>query len=164
VGRDRPDQDHRPHPNHQRHQPADLTNQIVTAHWIEDDLDILAAGVDESGRPLPAKGYVALRRLGWTQSAAAPEGVYVSDRIRRVAEEAAARMLRLALHRRAIVQGILATWPDTPAKRSDAEWEALRATLPVGTASAEIRNRTRQIRAWSKTNSGRLPLALLRFS
>jgi len=69
--------------------------------------------------------------------------------------------LRLALHRRAILQVILATWPDNPAKRNDDEWAALRAALPAGTASAEIRNRTRQIRAWSRTHNGRLPLGLM---
>jgi len=67
-----------------------LTTQIVNSHWTEADLDALAAGIDQRRRPLPAKGYVALRRLGWTQSAAAPDGVYVSDRVRRIAEETAA--------------------------------------------------------------------------
>jgi hypothetical protein len=137
-----------------------LTEQILAARWTEKDLDTLAAGVDEAGRPLPAKGWMALRRLRWTAAAAVPNGVHVSDRVRRAAEEAAARALRLALHRRAIVDAILATWPDDPYKRSDADWAALRSALPAGTSTAEVRNRTRQLRAWARRHDGKLPAGI----
>jgi hypothetical protein len=40
--------------------------------------------------------------------------VVVSDRVRRIAEEEAARALRLAVHRRAVVAALLATWPADP--------------------------------------------------
>ena len=73
--------------------------------------------------------------------------MYVPERVRRIAEEEAARALRLALHRRAILAAVCATWPVDPSRRSEAEWRALRAALPAGTSAAEIRNRTRQVRA-----------------
>jgi Putative transposase DNA-binding domain len=139
-----------------------LAGSIVTAHWTDGDLDALAAGVDAAGRHLPSKGWMALRRLGWTASVA--EGGSVSDRVCRTAEEPAARTLRLALHRRVIGKAILAAWPKDPGKRTDAAWATMRALLPVGTTNTEvrsrtrqIRSRTRQIRAWAAGHDGRLP-------
>ncbi|WP_371582066.1 hypothetical protein [Streptomyces sp. NBC_01314] len=88
---------------------ADLTRQLVAARWDEDSLDVLAAGVDGQGEALPSKGWMALRRLGWARAAAPAAGVYVSDRVRRAAQEYAVRMLRLAVYRRALVAAVLAT-------------------------------------------------------
>jgi hypothetical protein len=96
-----------------------------------------------------------MRRLGW--AAVAPPNVHVSDRVRRLAEEAAARALRLAAHRGVVVHAILATWPADPWRRTDAEWAALRQRLPQGVRSAEIRNRTRQLCAFKTDHDGRLP-------
>jgi hypothetical protein len=135
-----------------------LAEGVVAACWSEADLDLLAGGVDQAGRRLPAKGWMALRRLGWT--ATAPAGVYVSDRVRRAAEEAAARALRLALRRRAIIMAVVASWPSDPYRRTETEWAALRTRLPTGTTRVEIRNRTRQLRAWAGEHAGRLPLGL----
>ncbi|RZU75528.1 putative transposase-like DNA-binding protein [Micromonospora kangleipakensis] len=100
---------------------------------------------------------MALRRLGWGAVAAA--GVVVSDRVRRIAEEEAARALRLGCHRRAVVAALLATWPADPVARTGEEWSALRAALPEGTDNATIRNRTRQITAYVGVH-GRLPAGL----
>ncbi|WP_405884750.1 transposase [Streptomyces sp. NBC_01384] len=125
-----------------------LAGALVAARWDEDSLDVLAAGVDERGEALPSKGWMALRRLDWPQTVTPPAGVYVSDRVRRGVEEYAARTLRLALHRRSIVAAVLATWPDDPRRRTEAEWTALRALLPAHVSGAEIRNRTRQIRTY----------------
>ncbi|MEU5027938.1 zinc ribbon domain-containing protein, partial [Streptomyces milbemycinicus] len=149
----------------------DLTARLVVARWDETSLDVLAAGVDERGEALPSKGWMALRRLGWNipapasasvecVGAAGTVGVYVSDRVRRAGEEQAARTLRLALHRRAIVQALLATWPADLSRRTGAEWAALRAVLPAGVGGAEIRNRTRQIRDFAQAHGGRLPSGL----
>ncbi|MEH0423520.1 hypothetical protein [Streptomyces sp. B21-083] len=102
-----------------------LTGALVASRWDEESLDVLAAGVDERGEKLPSKGWMALRRLNWSQTVAAPAGVHVSDRVRRGAEEYAARLLRLALHRRGTVAAVLATWPADPRRRADAEWTAL---------------------------------------
>ncbi|MDP4503327.1 zinc ribbon domain-containing protein [Nonomuraea turcica] len=144
-----------------------LTAGIVADRWNARDLDLLAAGVGPDGRVLPAKGWMAVRRLGWGCAApvtggevtggevtggevtgtVAGGGVYVSDRVRRCAEEQAARMLRAVLHRRGIVAAILATWPENPRRRSEVEWKALRAALPDGVTPAELRNRTRQVSA-----------------
>ncbi|WP_371582285.1 hypothetical protein [Streptomyces sp. NBC_01314] len=134
---------------------GDLTRQLVAARWDVDCLDVLAAGVDGQGERLPSKGWMALRRLGWAQSAAAAGGVYVSDRVRRAAQEYAARMLRLALHRRTLIAAILAAWPADPRRRTAAEWTALRAALPAGVGNAEIRNRTRQVSGYVREH-GRL--------
>ncbi|WP_327584251.1 transposase [Nonomuraea sp. NBC_00507] len=123
----------------------DLTADLVAERWTADDLDTLASGVGLDGRALPAKGWMAVRRLGWGLPPA--PGVHVCDRVLRCAQEQAARTLRLALHRRTLVTAITTTWPADARKRTAAEWEALRKMLPDGVSAAEIRNRTRQIRA-----------------
>ena len=137
----------------------ELTGALVAARWDEESLDVLAAGMDERGQALPSKGWMALRRLDWPQDVASLAGVYVSDRVRRGAQEYAARTLRLALHRRAIVGAVLATWPAGLGRRTEAEWTALRAVLPAGVSGAEIRNRTRRIRAYAAEH-GQLPAGL----
>ncbi|MEV0354365.1 transposase [Nonomuraea sp. NPDC050680] len=124
----------------------DLTACIVAARWSVADLDALASGRGLDGRVLPSKGWMAVRRLGWGVSPAA--GVHVCDRVLRCAQEQAARALRLALHRRVVVAAIVATWPRDQGARTGAEWAALRAVLPSGVSAAEIRNRTRQVRAY----------------
>lgn len=86
-----------------------MSAAVVAARWNDGDLGRVGSGVGLDGRALPSKGWMALRRLGW--GAGMPEGVYVSDRVRRVAEEAAARVLRLAVHRQQILEAILAAWP-----------------------------------------------------
>jgi hypothetical protein len=136
----------------------ELTAALTAAHWNDADLATVQAGVGPDGRALPSKGWMAIRRLGWSTDAL--EGIYVSDRVRRVAEEAAIRSLRLAVHRQGIVQAILATWPVDPWRRTNAEYAALRGRLPAGVAGAEIRNRTRQVRAWKADHDGRLPHCL----
>jgi hypothetical protein len=137
----------------------DLTGSLVASRWDEDFLDVLAAGLDARGEDLPSKGWMAWRRLEWTGGVTAPAGVYVSDRVRRGAQEYAARTLRLALHRRTIVAAILGTWPTDPRRRTETEWTALRAALPAPVSGAEIRNRTRQIRAFVAEH-GQLPAGL----
>ncbi|MCY0953628.1 hypothetical protein OTB16_30025 [Streptomyces sp. H27-S2] len=137
----------------------ELTGVLVAARWDEDSLDVLSAGLDERGEGLPSKGWMAMRRLNWPQTLTPPAGVYVPDRVRRGAEEYAARTLRLALHRRSIVAAVLAAWPADPSRRTDAEWTALRALLPAQVSGAEIRNRTRQIRRFM-AGHGRLPAGL----
>ncbi|MEQ4724576.1 zinc ribbon domain-containing protein [Nonomuraea sp. B19D2] len=124
----------------------DLTADLVVARWNAVDLDVLACGVGPDGRALPAKGWMAVRRLGWGTTPA--PGVHVCDRVMRCAHEQAARSLRLALHRRAQVEAIVATWPQNPRARTEAEWQALRAVLPDGVTAAQVRNRTRQIAAY----------------
>ncbi|MFF4838420.1 hypothetical protein [Streptomyces sp. NPDC001315] len=83
----------------------------------------------------------------------------MSDRVRRGAEEDAARTLRLALHRRTIVSAVVTTWPADPRRRTEAEWAVLRGLLPAGVSGAEIRNRTRQIRQFVAEH-GKLPAGL----
>jgi hypothetical protein len=135
----------------------ELATAVVVAHWNDGDLATVGSGVGPDGRALPAKGWMALRRLGW--AAVAPGGVYVPDRVRRVAEEAAARVLRSAVHRRAVVHAILATWPADSRGRNDADRAALCQQVPQGVSNAELRNRTRQLRAFN-TDHGGLPACL----
>ncbi|MEV6866893.1 hypothetical protein AB0M44_38615 [Streptosporangium subroseum] len=122
-----------------------MAAQVITERWTSTALTDLASGKSGDGRVLPAKGWMAVRRLGW--GCTAPLGVYMPERVRRIAEEEAARALRLALHRRAVVAAVCATWPVDPGRRSEAEWRAVRAALPAGTGVAGIRDRTRQVRA-----------------
>jgi hypothetical protein len=133
----------------------ELATAVVAARWNDGDLATLSLGAGPDRRTLPAKGWMALRRLGW--AAAAPARVHVSDRVRRVAEEVAARALRSAVHRGALLHAILESWPADPWRRSDSEWAALRKRLPHGVSTAEIRNRTRQINAFRIDHQGCLP-------
>ncbi|WP_344316645.1 hypothetical protein, partial [Actinoplanes couchii] len=43
-----------------------LAGGLLATAWTERHLDQLASGVDAEGRRLPSKGWMALRRLGWT--------------------------------------------------------------------------------------------------
>jgi Putative transposase DNA-binding domain len=135
-----------------------MSTSVVAAHWNDGDLGRLGDGVGPDGRTLPSKGWMALRRLGW--GADMPDGVYVTDRVRRAAEEAAARALRLAVHHHEILKAILAAWPADPRRPTDAERAALRQRLPQGSSNAEVRNRTRQVLAWQAHHAGRLPAYL----
>ncbi|GGP10060.1 hypothetical protein GCM10012278_48200 [Nonomuraea glycinis] len=135
-----------------------LASAVIAERWTEEALDELAGGVGPDGRDLPAKGYKALRRLGW--GSRSEPGVYVSDRVRCCADEEAARALRLALHRRTIIEAILKTWPENSRKRTDAEWAALREALPAGVPVAEIRHRTRQVQAIID-GGGAFPLGII---
>lgn len=135
---------------------ARLGEPLLSAHWNEADLTTLAAGVDAGGMTLAARGYVALRQLGWITEA--EKGLVANDRLRRCIEENVARSLRQACHRRRIVGALLQTWPEQPFLRSDGEWEALRQRLPH-VSRAEIRNRTRQIAAFAEEH-GHLPSGL----
>ncbi|WP_203810459.1 hypothetical protein, partial [Actinoplanes couchii] len=131
-----------------------LASGLLTSVWTEQHLDQLASGVDAEGRRLPPKGWMALRRLGWTPLA--PAGLRVPDRVRRAAGEETARALRLALHRRAVTAAIVAAWPADPRRRTADEWALLRRHLPAGTDNATVRNRTRQIASFVARH-GRLP-------
>ena len=91
-----------------------MATQVLTERWTGSALTDLASGKSGDGRALPAKGWMAVRRLGW--GCTAPAGVYVPERVRRIAEEQAARALRLALHRRAVLAAVCATWPVDPAQ------------------------------------------------
>jgi hypothetical protein len=136
---------------------ARLGEALLASHWNQADLTLLAAGVDGAGRTLAARGYVALRQLGWISERG--QDLVVNDRLRRCIEENVARSLRQACHRQRIVDGLLQTWPEHPFARNDAEWEALRRRLPDA-SRAEIRNRTRQIAAFAREH-GHLPQGLV---
>jgi hypothetical protein len=124
----------------------DMTCRMVAEHWSPTSLDTLATGVGPDGRELPSQGYVALQRLGWTSSP--PADVHVSSRVRRIAEEHAARLLRAGVHRDRLVRGITSALPENLRKPTPPEWDALRAALPDGTTTAIIRNRIRQAGAF----------------
>ncbi|WP_369247773.1 zinc ribbon domain-containing protein [Streptomyces sp. R41] len=121
---------------------------VIAGHWSRPEIEQLASGRAPSGEKLPPNAWMALRTLGWT--AAVPEGRYVPDRVRRIAEEQAGRVLRSAHWRSRIVDAVLATWPadnPDPLRRTDAEWQALRETCPDGAAVpvSVLRGRTRQV-------------------
>ncbi|MFF0081371.1 transposase [Streptomyces canus] len=134
-----------------------LASGVVREHWSGADLARLASGIDRSGTRLPSQGWMALRRLGWAVTI--PQGVYVPDRVVRIAQEQAGRVLRSAWWRAEITTALLATWPAEPARRTEAEWEALRAALPESgvVASGVLLARTRQIAAF-QARHGRLPV------
>ncbi|GAQ57809.1 hypothetical protein a10_07683 [Streptomyces acidiscabies] len=129
---------------------------LLAEHWNAADVEALASGVDAGGRGLPSNAWMALRRLGWSASVAG--GVRVNDRIVRMVQEQAGRVLRSAAWRAALTAGVLAAWPADPARRTAAEWDAVRDAVPGGRSlpSGVIASRTRQIQAFAREN-GRLP-------
>ncbi|WP_240778135.1 transposase [Nonomuraea basaltis] len=133
-----------------------ITAGLLAEHWSMADVALLASGVDAGGRRLPSNAWMALRRLGWTVTA--PEGVTVNDRIVRMAQEQAGRLLRSAHWRAGLTAGVVATWPADPCKRTAQEWDAVRAAVPGGAdlPAGIIKARTRQIAAFLRS-SGRLP-------
>ncbi|WP_425824717.1 zinc ribbon domain-containing protein [Streptomyces fractus] len=139
---------------------GDLADALVREHWNEADLAQLASGIDRLGVMLPSQAWMALRRLGWAP--VVPEGVYVSDRVVRMVQEQAGRVLRSAWWRAQVTAAVLATWPADPERRTTQEWEALRAVLPDDggmVASGVVKARTRQIAA-HRARHGVLPTGL----
>ncbi|MFE9204476.1 zinc ribbon domain-containing protein [Micromonospora sp. NPDC007230] len=140
---------------------ADLVAGMVAAligeHWNSVDVEVLAGGVDAGGRRLPSNVWMALRRLGWT--VAPPVGVRVNDRVVRMVQEQAGRALRSAAWRADVTAGVLSTWPADPRKRTPAEWDQVRASIPGGEylPSSVIKGRTRQAATFVKA-TGRLPV------
>ncbi|MEU5726654.1 hypothetical protein [Micromonospora sp. NPDC047738] len=140
---------------------ADLVAGMVAAligeHWNSVDVQVLASGVDAGGRRLPSHAWTALRRLGWT--VAPPGGVTVNDRVVRMAQEQAGRALRSVKWRAEVTGGVLATWPADPRKRTPAEWDQVRASIPGGQhlPSNVIKGRTRQAATFAEAN-GQLPV------
>ncbi|MEU9452549.1 hypothetical protein [Streptomyces sp. NPDC048277] len=139
---------------------ADLVSgmaaDLLGAHWNTADVDLLASGVDGAGRRLPSNAWMALRRLGWSTTPA--EGVRVNDRIVRMAQEQAGRLLRSVKWRADLTAGVIGSWPAEPLRRTLDEWAAVRAAVRDGRdlPSSAIRSRTRQIAAFARRH-GRLP-------
>ncbi|SCF27795.1 hypothetical protein GA0074695_5086 [Micromonospora viridifaciens] len=136
---------------------AGMVGALIGGHWNRVDVEVLASGVDAAGRRLPSNAWMALRRLGWT--AAAPVGVKVNDRIVRMAQEQAGRVLRSSKWRVDVTGGVLSTWPSDPRRRTPVEWEQVRQAIPGGEGlpSSVIKSRTRQAVAFIAAN-GRLPV------
>jgi len=136
-----------------------MTAALLEEHWSAGDVRALASGLDALGRPLPSRAWMACRRLGW--NAAAVEGVRVNDRVCRMAQQQAGRLLRSAAARDALITAVIATWPAVPAKRAPGEWDALRAAVPGGAdvPTSMLRARTRQTARFLERN-GRLPADL----
>ncbi|MGW1194552.1 zinc ribbon domain-containing protein [Streptomyces sp. NPDC002536] len=133
---------------------SEMTDALLAEHWNTDDVDGLASGEDAGGRKLPSNAWMALRRLGWTVTCDAK----VNDRIVRMAQESAGRVLRSVKWRADLVAGVLAAWPADPKKRTPDEWDQVRAAIPGGEClpSGIIRSRTRQITSFERKH-GRLP-------
>ncbi|OKI62298.1 zinc ribbon domain-containing protein [Micromonospora sp. CB01531] len=136
---------------------AGMVAALIGAHWNRVDVGVLACGVDAGGRRLPSNAWMALRRLGWTVTA--PQGVRVNDRVVRMAQEQAGRVLRSAAWRAEVTAGVLSTWPADPRRRTPAEWDQVRASIPGGEhlPASIIKSRTRQAATFAKAN-GRLPV------
>jgi hypothetical protein len=84
---------------------AGMVGALIGGHWNAADVGVLAGGVDAGGRRLPSNAWMALRRLGWTS--ATPAGVRVNDRIVRMAQEQAGRVLRSVKWRADLTAGVL---------------------------------------------------------
>jgi hypothetical protein len=84
---------------------ADIGQATIDAHWDRTSLTALTADETPSGRKLSAQGYTACRQL-WGP-AALPPGTAGSSRIACMGAELAARQLRAAAHRMAVVDCLL---------------------------------------------------------
>lgn len=91
---------------------------VMAERWNATDMGALWSGVGPDGRRLPSNAWMALRRLGWSVNL--PDEVRVNDRIARMAQEQAGRVLRGVRHRAEVIAGVLATWPADPGKRTPA--------------------------------------------
>jgi hypothetical protein len=133
-----------------------MAGRLLGEHWNAADVGALAAGRDAAGRPLPPRAWMAARRLGWPSRA--PDGVTVNDRVHRMAQEQAGRLLRSAAWRDALTAAIVKNWPADPGKRTPEEWGAVHAAVPGGehVPSGVIRARTRQVQRFLEAK-GRLP-------
>jgi hypothetical protein len=136
----------------------DLTGELgqimLAEHYGPEGLAALRAGKGLDGRLLPAKAYMAGRRLGW----ACPQlqGVYLTDRFRRTVEEQVVRRLRQSVPLGQVVDGLLKTWPEGPKQRTPEEWAALWQAVPQGTDKVTVRDRTRQVAAYLN-KAGHMP-------
>ncbi|MGW0391971.1 zinc ribbon domain-containing protein [Streptomyces sp. NPDC003042] len=138
---------------------AAMVTELLADGWNAPDVDVLASGEDTGGRKLPSNAWMALRRLGW--SARPPEDIRVNDRIVRMAQEQAGRLLRSANWRGDLTAGVLKAWPADPGKRTPEEWDRVRAAVPGGQhlPSSVITSRTRQIAAYARKHD-RMPADL----
>ncbi|MFE4259183.1 zinc ribbon domain-containing protein [Streptomyces sp. NPDC056883] len=138
---------------------AALVAGLLADRWKPADVDVLASGEDGGGRKLPLNAWMALRRLGWSGSP--PEGIRVNDRIVRMAQEQAGRLLRSAKWRADLTTGVLKVWPVDPGRRTPEEWGAVREVVPGGRdlPSSVITSRTRQIAAFTRKHD-RMPVDL----
>jgi IS605 OrfB family transposase len=136
-----------------------MADGLTAEHWNPADLGALASGADAAGRPLPSQAWMAMRRLGWAVTP--PDGIKVNDRVSRMGQELAGRLLRSALWRDSLTVAVAGTWPADPAKRTSLEWDAVRAAMPGGEhlPSSVIRARTRQIGRYLQDH-GRLPVGV----
>ena len=153
----------------------EVTQALVTTHWNRESADAIATGtfmhlVKGEKKPklkkLAARGYVAVRELGWAQNETeifvpmeSQKEVYLPDRAFRAAEEQAMRLLRNAVHRSTLVDAVIATWPQNAQKRTAEEWQALEDAVTANGltwSKPEARNRTRAIETFVKTEK-RLP-------
>jgi hypothetical protein len=133
---------------------GELGQIMLAARYGPEGLAALRAGKGLDGRLLPAKAYMAGRRLGW----ACPQllGVYLTDRFRRTVEEQVVRRLRQSVWLGQVVDGLLRTWPEGPKQRTPEEWAALWQAVPQGTDKATVRDRTRQVAAYLN-KAGHMP-------
>jgi hypothetical protein len=134
-----------------------MAARLLAERWNAGDVAALAAGKGPDGRTLPARAWMALRRFGW--HAAPPAGIVVNDRVTRMAQEQAGRLLRSAAWRASLTAAVIASWPAAPGKRTPEEWDQVRAAVPGGdhVASGIITARTRQVQRYLAAN-GRLPV------
>jgi len=136
-----------------------MGSAIIAAHWNQGDLGVLATKTDGAGVALPSNGWMALRRLAW--DAPTPASVVVSDRVRRIAQEEAARALRLGVYRQEILAAIITTWPTSiDGSRTGADWADLNKALPARTQAAVVRNRIRQVKTFMADHDRRLPVGV----
>jgi hypothetical protein len=114
---------------------------LARERWTADDFATLTAGVDASGERLPAKAFMAARRLDWDRPAAG--GLYIPDRVMRAGQEAGMRLLRSSLFRAELTTESIASYPRTAAGFDD----------------VAARNSHRHVRAFGVANE-RLPADL----
>ena len=90
---------------------GELARPIMAAHGNPQDVRLFVSGKIPGGGRRARKAYKALEQLGWAAPPAAPGGLFVPSRVRRMASEHAGRTLRSSAVQLELTEAMLECWP-----------------------------------------------------
>ena len=126
--------------------------QMLSQLWQPATFDVLAAGVDQQDRRLPAQGHVAAARLGWTPHY--PDGVYVPSRVTRVVTAQVMATLRTLAYRDTAIASLSARFDPVTGRLAAPTTAA--EYLPAGYARGVVRQLIARARRDGGALAGRL--------
>ena len=120
---------------------GELARPIMAAHGNPADVRLFVSGKIPGGGRRARKAYKALEQLGWAAPPAAPGGLFVPSRVRRMASEHAGRTLRSSAVQLELTEAMLRCWP----QHVDLD------QLPTKPVMVLVRNTRRHLRNHLKT-------------